>query len=209
MFGKISRGLLAVSLIGVLSGCDVTNPGPPVNPYGPTKGVQAVAPPLSASENAARNAAADASPVVQAYCPQIVLPEQTAVYQSFARGGDKNADKLLFQASFGDFTRQCTANEATMTINVLAQLRLVQGPAGTPGKVTVPILVEVLDGDKTIYSQKVAFPVDMSAGSTQLIFNKPDVQIPNAAGGASRFTRVRLGFDTGAAAPTKKPTRRG
>ena len=208
MFGNISRGLLAVPLIIGLSGCDVTNPGPPVNPYGPSRGFQSVAPPRSAADNAAQNAAAANSPVVQAYCPQIVLPEQTAVYQSYARGGDNSADKLLYQASFGDMTRQCTANETTLTINVLAQLRLVQGPAGTPGRVSVPILVEVVDGDKTIYSQKVSFPVDMSAGSTQLIFNKPDVQIPNAAGGASRFTRVRLGFDTGAAS-AKKPARRG
>ncbi len=133
--------------------------------------------------------------------------EQTAIYQAYARGGDKNPEKLLYQASLADATRQCTANETTMTINVVAQGRLVQGPAGAAGKVTLPILVEVLDGDNVISSQKVAFPVDIPAGGTQFIFNKPDVQIPNGPGGASRFTRVRLGFDTGA--PTKRTTKRG
>jgi len=200
VFGKISRGLLAVSLIAVLGGCDTTI-GPPDSSFAPTRGTQPVAMPRASSPSTG-----PVTPVVQAYCPQIVLPEQTAIYQSYARGGDKNADKLLFQASFGDMTRQCTANETTLTINVFAQVRLVQGPAGAPGKITLPILVEVVDGDNVIYTQKVVFPVDMPAGGTQLIFNKPDVQIPNSAGGASRFTRVRLSFDTGA--PAKKPARR-
>lgn len=200
MFGKILRGLLAVSAIAVLSGCDTTI-GPPDSSFAPTRGSQPIPMPRASSPSNE-----SATPVVQAYCPQIVLPEQTAVYQSYT-GGDKNADKLLYQASFGDMTRQCTANETTLTINVLAQVRVVQGPAGTPGKVSLPVLVEVVDGDNVIYSQKVAFPVDMSAGSTQVIFNKPDVQIPNAVGGASRFTRVRLSFDTNTA-PARKPARR-
>jgi hypothetical protein len=59
------------------------------------------------------------------------------------------------------------------------------------------VLVEVVDGENVIYSQKVAFPVEVPTGGAQFIFSKADVQIPNAQGGASRFTRVRLGFDTG------------
>jgi hypothetical protein len=146
------------------------------------------------------------TPVVQAYCPQIVMRDQDATYRAYARGGDGNAEKLLFQASLADATRQCTANESTLTINVVAQGRIVEGPAGAPGRTTLPLLVEVVDGDNVIYSQKVALPVEIPSGGTQFIFNKADVQIPNAVGGATRFTRVRLGFDTG---PAKKPARRG
>jgi hypothetical protein len=187
--GKFSRGLLAVSLVAALAGC---------NSSSPTEGL---APTAQASAQPA------ATPVVQAYCPQVVMLEQTAIYQAYARGGEKTPEKLLYQASLADATRQCTANETTMTINVVAQGRLVQGPAGSPGPVTLPVLVEVLDGDTVVSSQKVAFPVDIPAGATQFIFNKPDVQIPNSQGGASRFTRVRLGFDTGTT--TKRPNRRG
>lgn len=156
------------------------------------------------SSNAASANAQPVQAVVQAYCPQVVMRDQDAIYRTYARGGQDNQDKLLFQASFNDATRQCTANETTMTINVVAQGRVVQGPAGTPGSVTLPVLVEVFDGDNVLYTQKVAFPVDMPAGGTQFIFSKADVQIPNAAGGATRFTRVRLGFDNG---PAKKPRR--
>ncbi|EUC01255.1 hypothetical protein PMI07_003240 [Rhizobium sp. CF080] len=185
MFAKISRGFLAVSVVAVLASC---------NSSAPTEGLTPTAP-----------AGQAATPVVQAFCPPVVMLEQTAIHRAYARGGENQPEKLLYQASLADATRQCTANETTLTINVVAQGRVVQGPVGVPGKVTLPVLVEVVDGDSVIYSQKVAFPVDMPAGGTQFIFNKADVQIPNAQGGASRFTRVRLGFDTG---PAKKPVRR-
>ncbi|WP_105373225.1 PilZ domain-containing protein [Neorhizobium huautlense] len=189
MLGKISRSVLAVSLVAALASC---------NSSSTAEGLSPTAEAASAQQ--------PATPVVQAYCPQVVMLEQTAVHRVYARGGQDNPEKLLYQASLADATRQCTANETTLTINVVAQGRVVQGPAGQPGQVTLPILVEVVDGDNVIYSQKVAFPVEMPAGGTQFIFNKPDVQIPNAQGGASRFTRVRLGYDAG---PAKKPARRG
>ena len=199
MLGKFSRGFLALSAIAILGGCNSTGDTP--NPFGRSRGSAPVDMVL------ARPASTEpVTPVVQAYCPQVVMREQDAVYRSYAKGGQDNPDKLLFQASLADATRQCTANETTLTINVVAQGRIVEGPAGSPGKATLPVLVEVLDGDKAIYSQKVAVPVEIPSGGTQFIFNKADVQIPNAVGGASRFTRVRLGFDL---APAKRPGRRG
>ena len=184
--GKFSRGFLAVSMAAVLGGCNSSSPGLGLN-------------------SSTADASAQPTPVVvQAYCPQIVMRDQNAVYRAYARGGQDNPDKLLYQASFNDATRQCTANETTLTINLVAQGRIVQGPAGTPGSVNLPVLVEVVDGDNVLYSQKVAYPVDVPVGGTQFIFSKADIQIPNAAGGASRFTRVRLGFDN---APAKKGRR--
>lgn len=183
MFGRISRVPLAVPVVvfvaAVVSGC---------NSSSPTEGLG-----IGASAEQQQ----PVTPVVQAYCPKVVLLEEDATHRAYARGGNDDPQKLLYQASLADVTRQCTANETTITINVVAQGRLVRGAAGTPGRVTLPILVEVFDGDDVIYSQKVAYPVDLTEGGTQFIFAKPDVQIPNAIGGASRFTRVRLGFDAG------------
>ncbi|TNM66768.1 PilZ domain-containing protein [Aliirhizobium smilacinae] len=187
MVGKFSRGFLTLSLVAGLSSCNSASQG------------------LDLSSNAASANAQPVQAVVQAYCPQVVMRDQNAVYRSYAKGGQDNPDKLLYQVSFNDSTRQCTANETTITINLIAQGRVVQGPAGTPGSVSLPILVEVVDGDNIIYSQKVAYPVDVPVGGTQFIFSKADVQIPNNPGGASRFTRVRLGFDNAPAA--KKPRR--
>src|SRR3546814_10792934 len=86
----------------------------------------------------------------------------------------------MYQASLADMTRQCTANETTITITVMAQGRIVAGPAATGGQVNLPVLVEVLDGDNVVSSQKVSYPVELPATGRQLIFNQADVQIPNA-----------------------------
>jgi len=196
---KVLRGFLTVSLVALLSACSSSGDAP--NPYGRSHGsgpIDMRLPQQAPDPNA--------TPVVQAYCPQVVMRDQDAIYSAYAKGGQNSPDKLLFQASLADATRQCTANETTLTINVVAQGRIVEGPAGSPGKTVLPIIVEVLDGDKAIYSQKVAYPVDIPSGGTQFLFNKADVQIPNGQAGASRFTRVRIGFDTG---PAKKPAKRG
>tara|TARA_R110002020_G_scaffold113973_10_gene262243 strand:- start:685 stop:1254 length:570 start_codon:yes stop_codon:yes gene_type:complete len=177
VFGTVTRRLLSVSLLALVAGC---------NSSSPTSGLTSAAPGAQAET---------AMPVVQAFCPPVVMREETAVYQTYTRGGQDDPEKLIYQASLADATRQCTANETTITINVVAQGRVVAGPAVTAGQITLPVLVEVVDGDNVIYSQKVSFPVEMPAAGTQFIFSKPDVQIPNAQGGASRFTRVRLGFD--------------
>ncbi|MGE7371089.1 PilZ domain-containing protein [Neorhizobium sp. NPDC001467] len=155
-------------------------------------------------------AQATVTPVVQAYCPQVVIRTDTGFHRAYAgKAAEGDDSKLIYQASFADVTRSCTANETTLTVNVMAQGRIVAGAAGKTGDVTLPVLVEAVDGNDVIYSQKVAFTATIPAeGSGQFIFQKPDVAIPNAVGGASRFTTVRIGFDTGKAA-AKKPARRG
>lgn len=187
VFGKISRALVSISLLAVAAGCNSSSEGGG----------------LGLGQQASAEAQQPATPVVQAFCPPVVMREEAAFHRVYARGGQDDPEKLLYQASLADATRACTANETTLTINVVAQGRLVTGAAGASGPVSLPIRVEVIDGDNVLYSQVVNFRVDLPPGapSTQFVFNKPDVSIPNGQGGASRFTRVRLGFETG---PAKK-----
>ncbi|MDP9838266.1 hypothetical protein J2T09_003033 [Neorhizobium huautlense] len=187
-FKTVLRVGAGVSAVAVLAGCTT--------------------PDLGAASRA--EAQANVTPVVQAYCPQVVIRADTGFHRSYAgKAAEGDDSKLIYQASFADVTRSCTASETTLTINVMAQGRIVAGAAGKTGDVSLPALVEVVDGNDIIYSQKVAFNATIPPeGSGQFIFQKPDVAIPNAVGGASRFTTVRIGFDTGKAAP-KKPARRG
>lgn len=193
MSGKSSLKFLSLSLLAILTGCNSTSP---------TSG-------LAVGQTQAQPAAV--APVVQAFCPPVVLMDQTAVHSAYAGGNAKDKanpnansdDKLIYRASLADSTRSCTANETTMTITVMAQGRLVLGPAGKPGQINLPVNVQVVDGEKVIYSQSVSFPVQVPAeGSTQFVFTKGDVAIPNGAGGASQFARVRVGFDDGSMAKT-------
>lgn len=188
MTGNILRLSAAISVLAVLAGCNSSNP----------------------SESLAVNPAAGAAPVVQANCPTITILDATAVKRVYAGGANDDPSKLVYQASLSDTTRSCSMSDATLTVNVLAQGRIVPGPLSKPGRVTLPIRVTVKDGDGEIFSQVTNFAVDVPAGAagTQFIFNNPNVAIPNAPGGASRQTNVFISFDDGAKASSKK-TRRG
>lgn len=189
MTGNILRLSATISLLAVLAGCNSSNP----------------------SESLAVNAptAQTVAPVVQANCPTITILDGNAVRRIYAGGAKDDASKLVYQASLSDTTRSCSMSDSTLTVNVLAQGRLVPGPLSKPGPVSLPIRVTVKDGDGEIYSQVTNFSVDLPAGEagTQFIFNSPNVAIPNGPGGASRQTNVFISFDTGASASTKKGRR--
>ena len=187
MFGKVSRGLFSASIVVVIAGCSSSTPSTTAD-----LGVAGQPP------------AAAVTPVVQANCPTVTMRENTAFYRTYAKGGENDPTKIIYQASLADSTRACTINEVNMTINVVVQGRLVAGPAGGPGRVSLPVRVSVIDGDTTLYSELTNFSVDLPAGvpSTQFVFNKADITIPTAVGGASKLAKLYVGFETG---PQKKP----
>nr|WP_316652949.1 hypothetical protein [uncultured Gellertiella sp.] len=137
------------------------------------------------------------APVVSGACPQVSLRDGTSSMRKFARGVKDDPAKLVMQASLAQATRQCTANESGLTITVMAQGRLVEGPQGKPGaSYALPIRVAVIEGDKTIYSQLVKFNASLPAGQTtgQFLFSKNDVTVPATTGATSL---VFVGFDEG------------
>ncbi|MCP2154646.1 UNVERIFIED_ORG: hypothetical protein J2740_000646 [Rhizobium nepotum] len=179
----------AMSLLAVVAGCNSSNPSDSL----------AVNPP-AAQANAV-------APVVQANCPTVTVLDANAVHRVYAGGAKDDPQKLAYQVSLSDTTRSCTANETTLTVNVLAQGRLVPGPMSKPGRVTVPIRVTVKDGDGEIYGETTNFAIDVAAGGagTQFIFNNDHVAIPNGPGGAPRSVSVYIGFaEQGAKAKTKR-----
>lgn len=178
--GKQSLKFLPLALLAILAGC---------NSSSPVSGLS-----LGSS---AQPAAATGPVVVQAYCPQVGMLEQSAIKNAYAGNAKDDPAKLIYRASLSEATRACTANDTTLTIRVQAQGRVVIGPAGKPGRISLPINVEVIgEGDKVLYSQTQSTVVDVPAeGVAQFLFDKADVSIPNQMGGVSTFTRVRIGFD--------------
>lgn len=161
------------------------------------------------SSDSVLNVSADAPPPPQekvleselrAYCPPIVLREGTAHFRTYAKGGQDDPAKLIYQASISDVTRSCTRSADTMTINAAAAGRVIIGPAGSPGTITMPIRVAVVKGDSVLYSQlhKYQIQVGSEGGATQFVFNDPNVVIPMPEPGS---TQVFIGYDEG---PPKK-----
>ncbi|MDK1384629.1 hypothetical protein ILFOPFJJ_02228 [Ensifer psoraleae] len=176
MFGKISRRLLAVSLLAVLAGCNQTQTGGAIESGG--------------------SAAAATPAVIQAACPQVTLRDGTSSYRTYAKGAKDDPTKIVYQASLADTTRQCVQSADALKVTVVVQGRVAAGPAGGPGKLTMPIRVAATDGEKTLYSELTQHPVEIPQGSasTQFVFTKADVTLPAGAGAEAK---IFVGFDEG------------
>jgi len=137
---------------------------------------------------------------LRTYCPQVTLREGTAFFNTYAKGGDGDPSKLAYQASISDVTRSCTAGGGLTTINVAVAGRIIPGPAGASGKITMPIRIVVVRGSDVLYSQLHKYEVAAaSGGATQFVFNDPNVSIPTPEQGGT--VQVYAGYDEG---PPKK-----
>jgi len=133
---------------------------------------------------------------LRAFCPSITVRQGTAFYNTYAKGGDGDASKVIYQASITDSSRSCTRADGNMTIKVAAAGRVVPGPLVQPGTITMPIRVVVTQGGQPIYSQLHQHKVQVSDTSTatQFVFTDPNVVIPIPPDGQAR---IFVGYDEG------------
>ena len=136
--------------------------------------------------------------VVQGTCPPIHLREGTSYFRQYARGGEDDPSKVLYQAAIADTTRQCSVTGDQMNIQVVAAGRAQAGPAGKAGTIKMPIRVAVVEKgtNKVLYSELTQFEATLPSGTptTQFLFNDPKVNIPITS---SRSVRIFVGFDEG------------
>lgn len=135
-----------------------------------------------------------------AYCPPVALRDGTAYFNTYAKGGQDDPAKIVYQASLTDATRSCTRANGMMTMKVGVAGKVVPGPLGTAGTVTMPIRIAVLQGETVLYSQLHKNQVQVSDPSTatQFVFTDSNVVIPVPT---ARDIQVFIGFDEG---PPKK-----
>jgi len=203
--------IVSASFAAILAGCNSLGVGggdsatAPAQPNGNAQ-IMPMAPANPSSNNAsigtAKTASGNTAPVVQGACPQIFMKDKDAIFRTYAGGAKTgDADKLAFQASIGDYTRQCSLNDANLTMTVVAQLRVLAGPNGSPGKVTLPVRITVFDGEDALYSEVTNFPVEVGSGATQALFRKDGIKLPVGSGS---MVRVNIGFDQGPVSTKKK-----
>ncbi|MCR4266761.1 hypothetical protein [Nitratireductor sp. ZSWI3] len=133
---------------------------------------------------------------LRAYCPPITLRSGTTFFRTYQKGGQDDPAKIIYQASITDVTRACTYNNGSFGVTVAVAGKVVPGPVGTTGSITMPIRVAVLRGDEVVYSKLFPHTVAISdtSGATQFIFNDPSIVVP---GNADRSVQIIVGYDEG------------
>lgn len=133
---------------------------------------------------------------LRAYCPRVQLNEGTAFFQTYTNGNEDNPDEVIYQASISDVTRTCRYRNGQLFITVAAAGRVVNGPKGTGGNITMPIRVAVKEGDQLPYSRLGQFEVAVTpgAGASQFIYKDDQIILPEPA---IRNIQILVGYDEG------------
>lgn len=133
---------------------------------------------------------------LRAYCPNVSLRNGTSAFSTYEKGGDGDPARVVYQASLADATRACTYEGGNVTIKAAVAGRVVPGPVGKPGTVSMPIRVAVVRGEEVLYSQLHQFQVNVAdmAAATQFVFTDPAITIPQPE---QRNVMIYMGFDEG------------
>lgn len=132
----------------------------------------------------------------RAFCPKVLLREGTAYFNTYTKGNEENLDEVIYQATLVDVTRSCTYNGGMIAMTVTAAGRVVPGPQGRSGTITMPIRVAVVNADGPIYSElrKMDVSIDASTGAQQFLFQDNQISFPQPS---DRVIQVFVGFDEG------------
>lgn len=133
---------------------------------------------------------------LQAFCPSVSLRAGTAFFSTYEKGGNGDSNRVIYQASIADVTRDCRRDNGNLTITVAAAGRVVPGPKFRSGTITMPIRIVVMQGDTVVSStlHKQAVSMTNSQSATQFLFSGQSVSVPEAT---ARQTQVFIGFDEG------------
>jgi hypothetical protein len=124
--------------------------------------------------------------------------------------GDNAALDLKYQASFVKTARECDVRGDMVTIRVGVQGRVVVGPAGGPGTVTVPLryaLVREGVEPRTIWTKLFAIPVTVSSSQLNVPFThiEEELTVPIPSPSELAAYVVYIGFDPDGLKPAEKP----
>ena len=130
-----------------------------------------------------------------AYCPSVTLRERQAVHDTFQRGGEGDPARLVYRASLTEVTRACTFGGGNLGMTVAVAGRVVPGPAGTAGSMSLPIRVTAYRGQEVIHDRVHNHQVAIgdTAGATQFVFSDSSIAMPNPT---ARNVLIFVSFDT-------------
>jgi hypothetical protein len=146
-------------------------------------------------------------------CPSVDYREGAATLSvnAAAAPGENAALNLRYQGNFVQTARECAVRNGQLTIKVGVQGRVVVGPAGGPGQITLPLryaLVREGLEPKTLWTKLYTVPVTVPDNQLNVPFIhiEEDMAVPMPPAVELDACVIYVGFDPeGAAAPSPKP----
>ncbi|NOZ33106.1 MAG: hypothetical protein GXP01_08560 [Alphaproteobacteria bacterium] len=150
----------------------------------------------SASASAAEISAASPSalPAIARECPPIQIMDGGSVFTDYLSGKEGQARALKYQAVIDQQSRNCTVSDGLIMVKMGVVGRVLVGPQGEPGTVTVPLRFAVVRDGLTIFTQKYEIPIVFTPPSQTEEFIKVVENIAVPYIGGEKITFV-VGFD--------------
>jgi hypothetical protein len=142
-------------------------------------------------------------------CPTVDYRQGAATFTVNDSKAENVALSLKYQASFMKTARECDVHGDMVTIRVGVQGRVVVGPAGAPGTVTVPLryaLVREGVEPRTLWTKLFAIPVTMSGSQLNVPFThvEEEMTVPVPSRGELAAYIIYIGFDPDGLKPAEK-----
>jgi hypothetical protein len=140
-------------------------------------------------------------------CPNVEIRDGTEFMPIFEAGKFGNIDFIRYQANIQRVARDCTEDPAGLHVRVGAAGRVLSGPKGATGSVTVPVRIVALVGDRVIYSKLFPTTVDIQAPDYSALWSVIDSDITLTVADSHDVT-IYVGLDgKGEIGKPAKPTK--
>jgi hypothetical protein len=133
-------------------------------------------------------------------CPSldIAAGDRSITFNAPGTAGDSLG--VMHRGEITNTARECAPAPSGLTVKYGFSGRVLLGPKGKPGTLSLPAKVTVLDGSRaTVKTEKVRVVVNVPAGSTAGYFSEVrEIVLPIDANESSKKYRVYVGFDQSA-----------
>jgi hypothetical protein len=127
-------------------------------------------------------------------CPNAEIRFGTESIQLYENGKQGDLNSVRFQISIQRVARECDQIADNIVARVGAAGRVVAGPKGSTGKVSVPVRIAAVNGDKVVYSALKMVEVDVAPPDFGADWSLVDEQVTIPAA-ISNDTIIYVGLD--------------
>jgi hypothetical protein len=135
------------------------------------------------------------------YCPPVVIRAGTEAMSLYEHGHEAEPDYVRFLGSIGKTARECHQEGDTVSMKLGVSGRVVAGPKGTAGTVTLPLRIavtkQVANGKGPLYSQLFKIQVPVTPPTLGDDYSQVFDQVKFKMGPDDHDLIVYVGFDEG------------
>jgi hypothetical protein len=133
-------------------------------------------------------------------CPNFDVSASDSTITFHAPGLGNDSLSVMHRGEITNTARECGPSANGMAVKYGFSGRVLLGPKGQAGSITLPATVTVVEGTKgTLKTENVRVVVDIPAGSTAGYFSEVrEIDLPVQPGVSPKSYRIYVGFDRAA-----------